>query len=101
MDHLDRRVAVVTGGASGIGAGLVTAFAAAGMRTVVADIDLPGASAVATRTNGTGPASIAVHVDVAETVVPRAGPVEPFMGELIDLPRPAADNQNRHREGKR
>ena len=66
MDLLDGRVAVVTGGASGIGAALVAAFAAAGMRTVVADIDVDGASAVAAGAADTGPASIAVHVDVAD-----------------------------------
>lgn len=63
MDKLEGRVAVVTGGASGIGAALVEAFAQEGMRTVVADIDLDGATAVAT---AQGPESIAVRVDVAD-----------------------------------
>jgi len=61
-------VAVVTGGASGIGEALVRAFAAAGMRTVVADIDLERAAALAVDVGAEagGPASIAVRVDVAD-----------------------------------
>lgn len=39
MDDFDGRVAVVTGGASGIGLGMVRACAAAGMKVVVADLD--------------------------------------------------------------
>lgn len=66
MEQLAGRVAVVTGGASGIGAALVTAFAEAGMRTVVADIDLDGATAVSWAAAGAGPASVPVRVDVAD-----------------------------------
>ncbi|MDH4147908.1 MAG: SDR family NAD(P)-dependent oxidoreductase [Acidimicrobiia bacterium] len=65
MDDLDGRVAVVTGGASGIGAALVAGFSAAGMRTLVADIDLDGAKAVAAEASA-GADSIAVRVDVAD-----------------------------------
>jgi len=39
MEELAGRVAVVTGAASGIGLGIATAFAAEGMRVVVADVD--------------------------------------------------------------
>jgi NAD(P)-dependent dehydrogenase (short-subunit alcohol dehydrogenase family) len=38
MEHLRGRVAVVTGAASGIGRGMVDAFATAGMKVVLADI---------------------------------------------------------------
>jgi len=57
---------VVTGGASGIGAALVETFAAAGMRTVVADIDLDRATSVAAEASASGADSIPVHVDVAD-----------------------------------
>jgi NAD(P)-dependent dehydrogenase (short-subunit alcohol dehydrogenase family) len=39
MDELDHKVAVVTGGASGIGLGLAEAFLAQGARVVIADVE--------------------------------------------------------------
>ncbi|MGI9600522.1 MAG: SDR family NAD(P)-dependent oxidoreductase [Acidimicrobiales bacterium] len=66
MDVIDGRVGVVTGGASGIGAALVAAFSAAGLRTVVADIDVDRAAMVAAQASEDGPESIAVGVDVAD-----------------------------------
>jgi NAD(P)-dependent dehydrogenase (short-subunit alcohol dehydrogenase family) len=66
VDELGRRVAVVTGGASGIGAALVHGFAGCGMRTIVADIDLDRAAEVADEASSKGPESIPVHVDVAD-----------------------------------
>ena len=47
MHDLAGKVAVVTGGGSGIGSGMVGAFAEAGMHVVVADIELDAADAVA------------------------------------------------------
>ena len=43
---LDGKVALVTGGASGIGAGIARVLAAAGARVAVGDLDAEGASAV-------------------------------------------------------
>ena len=62
MEHLEGKVAVVTGAGSGIGEGIARAAAAAGMRVVVADIDDAKASAVAA---DIGNAAIAAHVDVS------------------------------------
>ena len=42
MDNLNGKVAVVTGGASGIGRELCLGFARAGARVVVADVDEAG-----------------------------------------------------------
>ena len=66
MDQLDGKVAVVTGGGSGIGRALVLEFAAAGMRTVVADIEPAKAEAVALEAKEIGTDSLAVRVDVAD-----------------------------------
>ena len=41
MQEFTGRVAVVTGGASGIGFGLASAFAAEGMKVVLGDIEAP------------------------------------------------------------
>jgi len=70
--RLDGKVAVVTGGASGIGEGTVRRFVAEGARCVVADIQ-PGAALVAelgeatrfVRTDVTVEADVAAAVDLA------------------------------------
>jgi len=60
------RVAVVTGGASGIGRALAEAFVDAGSAVVVADLDGREAEAVADRLRGAGGDALAVTVDVAD-----------------------------------
>jgi len=58
--ELANKVAVITGGASGIGRALALRFADDGARVVVADLDLQGAEAVAGETSG-----VAMRCDVA------------------------------------
>jgi NAD(P)-dependent dehydrogenase (short-subunit alcohol dehydrogenase family) len=58
---LDDRVAVVTGGASGIGEGIVRRFVAGGGRCVVADIQIERAEAIAAEL---GSGVVALRVDV-------------------------------------
>ncbi len=66
MKDLQDKIAVVTGAGSGIGEGIARAAAAAGMKVVVADIDLAGAEAVADDLAGGGSEALAVQVDVAD-----------------------------------
>jgi len=58
--RLENKVAIVTGGASGYGAGIVERFAEEGARVVVADLNEAGAQETASR----------VSADVNKTVVP-------------------------------
>lgn len=60
--RLNGKTAVVTGGASGFGAGIATKFAAEGARVIVADIQSDAAQDVADRIGGT-----AVTLDVASS----------------------------------
>lgn len=61
--RLDGRVAIVSGGAHGLGQSIVRAFVAEGARVVVADVDDEAAGALA---DELGPAAVAAHLDVGE-----------------------------------
>jgi 3-oxoacyl-[acyl-carrier protein] reductase len=60
--RLNERTAIVTGGASGFGAGIVARFAAEGARVMIADINGDAATALADRTDG----AIGHRVDVGD-----------------------------------
>ena len=84
MDDLNGRVAIVTGGGSGIGRGLCLGLAAEGMTVAVADVQAASAEAVAVEVEAAGGRAFAVGVDVtsveslaaaAKEVVKRAGGV--------------------------
>ena len=66
MDDFKGRVAVVTGGGSGIGAAMAEAFAALGSKVVLADVDEVGMSRVAGAIRGAGGEVIGVATDVTE-----------------------------------
>ncbi len=58
--RLENKIAIVTGGASGFGAGIVRKFAAEGARVLIADINVDGAEALARELG-----QKAAHVDVS------------------------------------
>ena len=66
MIDLTDKVAVVTGGASGIGRGICLVLAEQGANVVVADMNLQGAESVAADVAGKGRQAIAIGVDVTE-----------------------------------
>jgi 3-oxoacyl-[acyl-carrier protein] reductase len=80
------RIAVVTGGAKGIGAGISQALAAAGAHVVIADRDEPAAEQFAASLRTAGARATAVPCDVGDTAAVR-GMVNKIGSELgaIDL----------------
>ena len=62
--EFERRVAVVTGGAMGIGAQVCESLAAAGHLAVVADLDIEAAAATADRLGQAGGQAVALVMDV-------------------------------------
>lgn len=66
MRELRDRVAVVTGGASGIGRGMALAFADAGAHVAIADVEDEPARAVAREVESRGVRALALHVDVSD-----------------------------------
>jgi len=63
--RLDHKIAIVTGGASGFGAGIARRFAEEGARIVVNDVNAPGAQAVAATINAAGGRAAAFAGDVS------------------------------------
>ena len=63
--RLDHKIAIVTGGASGFGAGIARRFAEEGARIVVNDVNASGAQAVATEINAAGGRAAAFAGDVS------------------------------------
>jgi NAD(P)-dependent dehydrogenase (short-subunit alcohol dehydrogenase family) len=87
------RVAVVTGGAGGIGAVTVARLAQAGWRVAVLDRDLAGAEAIAARHGG-----LAWHIDIgdAASISGAAAEVEARLGPIGALAAVAAHLENPH-----
>lgn len=73
------KVAVITGGGSGIGRGMARAFAAVGMKVVIADIELEAAQMVARELDGT---AIAVDTSDYESVQQLADQAFGAFGEV-------------------
>ncbi|MEE8519129.1 MAG: SDR family NAD(P)-dependent oxidoreductase, partial [Dehalococcoidia bacterium] len=65
MPQLDDKVAIVTGGAQGIGAAYCRRFADEGAKVVVADIDAKLAKATADELRGAGAEAVSFVADVS------------------------------------
>jgi len=72
-DRLNDRTIVITGAASGIGAGFARGLAAEGAAVVVADLNIEAAQQVADGITADGGRAIAVRVDVTDREQVRAG----------------------------
>ncbi len=95
--RLQGKTAIVTGGASGFGAGIVRKFASEGARVIIADLNMTLAEEVAGEVGG-----VAVKADVAsndsvralaETAASTFGPVDILVNNagITHLPKPMQD----------
>ena len=66
MDNLHEKVAVITGGASGMGLAFAHRFAAAGMRLAIADIETPALDSALDELVAAGAEAIGVRCDVSD-----------------------------------
>ncbi len=66
MDDFNGRVAVITGGASGIGLGMARAFAGAGMKLVLGDLDTEALAAVTEELTTAGAEVVGRPCDVSQ-----------------------------------
>ena len=64
------KTALITGGASGIGKACVEKMAREGYGVVIADVNLPGAEALAEQLKAEGLSAIAVHMDITRSQEP-------------------------------
>jgi NAD(P)-dependent dehydrogenase (short-subunit alcohol dehydrogenase family) len=90
---LDSKVAIVTGSARGVGAGIARAFAKEGARVAVVDLDGEGAERVAAELNEGGGKALAVRCDIRDSarvnacvaeVIDRFGTVDILVNNAID-----------------
>ena len=79
MQDFRNKVALVTGGASGIGRAMVDRFAAAGMKVVVADVETTALATTERELRARGAEVLAVRTDVAD-----AGAVETLARATLD-----------------
>jgi 3-oxoacyl-[acyl-carrier protein] reductase len=66
IDALQNKVVIVTGGAHGIGRAYCLAFARAGSKIIIADLDQVAAAQVAVEARAAGGAALAIAVDVSD-----------------------------------
>jgi NAD(P)-dependent dehydrogenase (short-subunit alcohol dehydrogenase family) len=67
VDSLNRKVAAVTGAASGLGRAMALAFAREGMHVALADVELKGLSSVAEEVRALGVRAISCRTDVSRS----------------------------------
>src|SRR6516164_2040434 len=73
MAHLDGKVAIITGAASGIGKEIAKRFAVEGAKVVIADLQLPATEATANEISRSGGIAMGVAMDVSNESAVEAG----------------------------
>ena len=82
IEHLDGKVAVVTGGASGIGRAMGERFARDGMKVVLSDVEAPALDATVAALRGDGLDVMGVVTDVGAFL----GALAQQLGVAVDRP---------------
>jgi len=83
MGRLDRKVAIITGAASGIGKEIAKRFASEGAKVVIADLQMPAAEAAAAEIKRDGGIAMGVAMDVSDEAAVEVGvtrTIERFAG---------------------
>ncbi len=83
MIDLTDKVAIVTGGASGIGRGICRVLAEQGAKVAVADVNREGAESCASEVSQTGRQAIAIAIAIATDVTDRAS-VDDMVAQVLD-----------------
>src|SRR5436309_14927102 len=93
MREIERKIAIVTGGGSGIGRAIALRFARAGGRVAVLDVAEPAARDVAREIEASGGAATAVPCDVSRHAdVEHAFRAVPQRFAPVDIPANSAGN---------
>ncbi|MGI9411837.1 MAG: SDR family NAD(P)-dependent oxidoreductase, partial [Hyphomicrobiaceae bacterium] len=79
VGRLDRKVAIVTGAAHGIGAAIAERFAAEGARVLIADVDIAASEETMARIRAAGGAAQFCQIDVRDR-----GSVEAMVAHAVD-----------------
>jgi 2-hydroxycyclohexanecarboxyl-CoA dehydrogenase len=84
MNQMSNRVAIVTGGAQGIGKGIANTLGEQGFRVAVADLNLATAEQTAKEITAAGGVAVAVSIDVTDTasVVAAVTAIEAELGPI-------------------
>ena len=90
MEHLQGRVALVTGAAGGIGQAIVERLGREGARVVLADVDLPGAERVAKALSSFDLWPLRVDITSRDEVDQMTAQVEARWGRIINIASDAA-----------
>lgn len=99
MDRLAGKVALITGGASGIGLGMARAFLAAGLRVAIADINEAALATARAALPGLG-AAVPLDVTRAEAWTQAVDAVEAALGPVEILCNNAGVGQGRYADGR-